>query len=204
MDAPGRHAVPKDVPAAEAREDARPLLIDVLGPVASASAQPGKRVFLGNLAGAEDAAALTAAGVTETLNLGLNLCPGPLALGDGTQVRRYQIGLIDGPGNDPHLLAAAVVTVRGLMGAYGPGKPHYPPHRPGHLLVHCRGGRSRSVTVLAVWLTLCHPQAFPDLDAALAHLRRLRGLDTAHPLPPMLDLAREVIARDLAGRAHGA
>lgn len=196
MPTPQRHGIPADLPADEAAEDARPLLFDVLG-------QGDKRVFLGNLAAAEDPAALQAAGITETLNLGLNIFPGPLAFGDGTGVRRYQIGMIDGPGNDPHLLAAAVATIEGLMSAYVAGKPHYPPHRPGHLLVHCRGGRSRSVAALAVWLTLYRPGAFPDLDAALLHLRQLRGLGPTHPLPPMLDLARQVIARGLTGAGHG-
>lgn len=190
-DFPVRHGLPTSVPRSEACEDATPLLIPV-----TEGAGPGlDRLYLGNLSAAEDAAALTAEGITSTLNLAMNVFPGPLALPDGTQLRRYQIGMVDGPGNAPDLLAAAVHLIDGLAAAYTAGKPHYPAHRRGSLLVHCRGGRSRSVTLLALWLHLRQPTAFPELDAALAHLRRLRGLDTDYPLPPMIALARQVVAK---------
>lgn len=191
-----RHALPTAPPADEAREDANPLLY----PAAETPGPGLGALWLGNLPAAEDAAELHQNGITATLNLAINIFPGPLALSDGTQVRRYQIGMIDGPGNAPQTLAAAVQLIDGLAAGYTAGKPHYPAHRPGGLLVHCRGGRSRSVTVLALWLHLRRPDAYPDLAAALAHLRALRGIDDSYPLPPMLALAQEVIDRGLCAR----
>ncbi|MBB4120144.1 dual specificity protein phosphatase family protein [Martelella radicis] len=192
-----RLGVPDLVPEEEAREDTVPLLFPVLegfGPHA-------KSLFLGNLAAAEDPECLLEAGITETLNVSINMFPGPLTLSDGTHIRRYQLGMIDGEGNDPHLLAAAVYTVEGLMRGYVPAKPHYPKHRKGHVLVHCRGGRSRSVALIALWLSSFARDAFESFDAALAHLRALRGLDENYPLPPMLALAEEVRMRNLLGMA---
>lgn len=190
---PPRHGLPTDSPLTEAQEDSIPFLL----PVTRDFGPHRKTLYLGNLAAAEDAASLDAAGITETLNVSINIFPGPLALKDGTQIRRYQIGLIDGAGNDPHLLAAAVLTLEGLMNGYVPAKPHYPQHRKGNILIHCRGGRSRSVTVLALWLARQLPQQFTNFDAAVAFLRQLRGLSHTHPLPPMLQLAAAAQARGL-------
>ncbi|MBY6089427.1 dual specificity protein phosphatase family protein [Maritimibacter alkaliphilus] len=187
-----RHFLPDATPEAEALEDARPLLFPV------SAAEPGlTQLWLGNLTAAEDAQALEAAGITATLNLAINIFPGPVQLPSGVHVRRYQIGMLDGPGNDPAMLAAAVQLVDGLAGVYVPGKPHYPPHAKGGLLVHCRGGRSRSVTVLALWLHLRRREDFPTLDAALHHLRQVRGQDESYPLPPMIALARAALDRGL-------
>ena len=195
-----RLGVPDHVPVSEAREDDRPLLFPVIENVGPYE----KTLFLGNLAAAEDPACLLDAGITETLNVSINLFPGPLELADGTHIRRYQIGMIDGAGNDPHLMAAAVYTVEGLMRGYVPAKPHYPKHREGHILVHCRGGRSRSVTLIALWLSRFVHDRFSSFDDALAHLRDLRGLEENYPLPPMLALAQEVRSRNLLGDEHAA
>lgn len=193
------HGLPRDVPAHEATEDARPILI----PVATGLGPDGISLFIGNLAAAEDPAALQAAGITDSLNTALNLFPGPLALPDGTMLRRLQLGMVDGPGNDPHLLLAAVLALHAVVSRHMPGKPHYPPARRGHVLVHCRGGRSRSTTVLALYLHLHRAAQFPTLSAALDHLRQLRGLDAGYPLPPMIALAEAACALphpDLAAR----
>ncbi|SMD09176.1 hypothetical protein SAMN06295998_12923 [Primorskyibacter flagellatus] len=178
------------VPAEEAQEDANPLLI----PVATGIGPGLDALWLGNLTAAEDASALYEAGITASLNLAVNIFPSPLSLPDGTHVRRYQIGMLDGVGNAPQTLAAAVLLVDGLNTSYTKGKPHYPSHRNGGLLVHCRGGRSRSVTVLALWLHSRFTSEHPSLDAALARLRSLRGLTETYPLPPMIALAREALA----------
>ncbi|RMC31572.1 protein phosphatase [Paracoccus alkanivorans] len=193
-----RHFLPDNAPSSETREDAAPLLV----PVTDAPGPGLSRIYLGNLAAAEDAGALAGAGITASLNLAMNIFPGPLALPDGTLLRRYQIGLLDGPGNALQLFEAAIRLIDGLAATYTEGKPHYPPHRPGGLLVHCRGGRSRSVAVLALWLHLRRCRDFPDLDAALAYLRDLRGLKDGYPLPPMVALARDVQAR-LSARPGG-
>lgn len=184
------HGLPAQVPAHEAVEDIRPILI----PVATGLGPDGISLFIGNLAAAEDAAALQAAGISDSLNTALNLFPGPLTLPDGSALRRLQLGMVDGPGNDPHLLLAAVLALHALVLQHMPGKPHYPPARRGHVLVHCRGGRSRSTTVLALYLHLHRPGEFPALADALAHIRHLRGLDDSYPLPPMIALAEAAAA----------
>lgn len=193
-----RLGVPEHVPPNEAREDDHPLFF----PVIESFGPHAKTLFLGNLAAAEDPDSLLKCRVTETLNVSINMFPGPLQLADGTHVRRYQIGMIDGHGNDPHLLAASVFTVEGLMRGYVPSKPHYPKHRKGNILVHCRGGRSRSVVLIALWLSTFAPDRFASFEAALAHLRQLRGLSDSYPLPPMLALADEVRALGLHGNGQ--
>ena len=160
---------------AERREDATPVLVKV---------HPG--VFLGNLAAAVDAGTLARQGITQTLNLAVNADPPPLTLPDGTLVRRAKIGLIDGPGNHPVHLAAAVLAIEGMLAQTAPGKPSYGAHRPGPLLVHCRGGRSRSVVVTALWLARTDPRAWAEATEAVEMLRRLRTLGPEQPDAAML------------------
>ncbi len=179
------------VPAEEMQDDASPLLIPVFTSSRSGSRSEANTLWLGNLTAAEDASALFEAGITSSLNLAINIFPSPLTLQDGTHVRRYQIGMLDGDGNSAQTLAAAVLLVDGLHANYTQGKPHYPSHKNGGLLVHCRGGRSRSVAVLALWLHLRFSSEYPNLDAALNHLRTLRGLSQTYPLPAMVALAQQ-------------
>ena len=46
----------------------------------------------------------------------------------------------------------------------------------GNILVNCRGGRSRSVSLVALFLHKQQPHLFPTLDAAVAHIREHREL----------------------------
>ena len=151
------------------------------------------RLYVGNLCGAGDAAALQAAGITSSLNVSLNIDVAPLQLPDGSHMRRAKVGLIDGAGNSPAHLAAAVLALEGLVTQASPGKPNYPAHRAGNVLVNCRGGRSRSVIVLALYLHLRAADRFATLDAAISHIRTARGNSDLYPLPPMVDLARAVL-----------
>ncbi|WP_445679015.1 dual specificity protein phosphatase family protein [Radicibacter daui] len=174
----------------EKAQDARPMLLPVihgLGPQKLG-------LWLGNAPAALDGGALLEHGITSTLNLAINIDIAPMSLPDGTAVRRTHIGLIDGPGNHPAHLMAAVLALHGILHQASPGKPHYPPHRAGHVLVHCRGGRSRSVTVLALYLTLAVPCRFPTFGTALDHLRALRGLGEDQPLASMLAMAEGLLA----------
>ena len=188
-----RHGLPTDVDATEAREDAQPLLL----PVVEDFGPHKKTLFLGNLPAAEDPDALLAQNITECLNVSINIFPQDLTLADGTEIRRYQIGMIDGPGNSPHLLAASVMTLQGLMQGYIKGKPHYPPHHCGNILIHCRGGRSRSVTVLALWMAAFCPDRFASFIDALTFIRYARNLPQTYPLPGMMALANDVISRQM-------
>ncbi len=179
-----------DAMQAERREDATPVLLAV-GEVARADGSLC-RLFVGNLVAAGDPAALYEAGITASLNVSLNIFAPELELPDGSSVRRAKVGLIDGAGNTAAHMAAAVLALEGLVSQASPGKPHYPPHRAGHVLVHCRGGRSRSVAVLALYLHLKQPGIHPDLDETIAEIRRLRGNSQTYPLPDMVALAKEL------------
>lgn len=173
----------------DAQEDELPVLLPVAGPFGPAQAT----IYLGNRVAADDAALLLAAGITSTMNLAVNVEMEPLALGDGSFVRRTHIGLIDGPGNTPNHLLAAVLALDGILGQASPGKAHYPMHRAGNVLVHCRGGRSRSATVIALYLHLARPERFPTLDVALAEIRRLRKLEASQPAASMIALAEAAL-----------
>jgi hypothetical protein len=166
----------------EAEEDRRPVLLPVAG-----------QLFLGNATAAADTGLLMAYGITQTLNLAVNIDPPALRLPDGTVMRHGKVGLIDGPGNTARHLSAAVLAIAGMLAQTAPGKPSYPDHRPGGLLVHCRGGRSRSVVALAVYLAWTDRASFPTLVAALEHLRTLRSLPADQPHIAMCRLADEVV-----------
>ena len=175
------HPQRTDTDAAAHREDAS----CVLCPVA-----PG--LWLGNATAAGDAAALARAGITQTLCLAVNLDMPPMTLADGTVIRRAKVGLIDGPGNTAAHLVAAVLSIAGMGAQVAPGKPGYPDHRPGGLLVHCRGGRSRSVVALALHLSEVVGDA--PFDDVLARLRALRGLPPTQPHAALRALADQVRA----------
>lgn len=166
---------------AEEREDAACVLL----PVAAG-------LWLGNATAAGDAVALGRAGITQTLCLAVNLDMPPMALADGTVLRRAKVGLIDGPGNTAAHLVSAVLSISGMQAQVAPGKPGYPDHRPGGLLVHCRGGRSRSVVALALHLSEVVGAA--PFDDVLGRLRALRGLPPTQPNAALCALAGQVRA----------
>ena len=170
----------------DAEEDARPVIV----PVADAK---GVTLFIGNLPGALSADLLHRHGITTTLNVALNIDPAPLTLADGIEVRRQKVGLIDGAGNSPAHLLSAVLAMAGSLDQASPGKENYPPHRRGNVLVHCRGGRSRSATVIAAYLHLSDRDRFPDFDAVIADIRKRRNLGPDQPNDAMLKLGRDAI-----------
>ncbi|CAM3597921.1 protein phosphatase [Rahnella bruchi] len=169
-------------------EDSRPLLIKIV-PVAG---QNHRWLYLGNGPAAQDAYLLHQHNITSALNTAVNLQLGDLALPDSTWLRRTQIGLIDGAGNTVSHLLAGVLALDGLLGQVSPGKVSYPPHRAANVLVHCRGGRSRSVAVLALYLYFTQSERFPTPQAALTSLRELRGLDETYPCGPLMTLISQV------------
>lgn len=92
------------------------------------------------------------------------------------EIRYYKTGLIDGGGNPDTQMLAAHYILRAALEQVLPEKPSYPRREMGNILVNCRGGRSRSVIVVSLFLHLTLPAEFPTLDAAIAFVRDRRGL----------------------------
>jgi len=66
------------------------------------------------------------------------------------------------------------------------------------VLLHCRGGRSRSVILAALYIHIQLPGRFPTLDAAIDHLRATRELHPDEwmetPKPMLIEAARHAAA----------
>ena len=120
-------------------------------------------------------------------------------------VRTAKIGMIDGEGNDPMLMFAAVHMLHGMLHQTFPEKKSYPLRQPGNLLVHCRGGRSRSVAVAALYLNHMFPERWPSLDDLIDEIRHKRGIPRDEfdrvPTAGILCNAAQVHAMFQAGKA---
>ncbi|WP_246707897.1 dual specificity protein phosphatase family protein [Ensifer oleiphilus] len=92
------------------------------------------------------------------------------------EIRYYKVGLIDGGGNPDTQMLAAHYILRAALEQVLPEKPSYPRREMGNILINCRGGRSRSVIVVSLFLHLTLPAEFPTLEAAIAFVRNRRGL----------------------------
>ena len=79
-----------------------------------------------------------------------------------------------------------------------PKRATYPFADGGNILVNCRGGRSRSVSLVALFLHKQQPHLFPTLDAAVAHIREHRELIRLTRNQDA-DKAAELIARHVEG-----
>ena len=76
---------------------------------------------------------------------------------------RHKIGLLDGAGNNPLTFFAATLLLESLVRS---GKK---------VLVHCGAGMSRSVMVVAAWLTMRGPGT--TLDINLHNVMAVRGVN---------------------------
>ena len=76
---------------------------------------------------------------------------------------RHKVGLFDGPGNDPLTFFSAVLLLESLTRS---GKK---------VLVHCGAGMSRSVMVVAAWLTA---KGVSNLDTNLHNVMAVRKVTT--------------------------
>lgn len=79
---------------------------------------------------------------------------------------RHKVGLLDGPGNDPLTFFAATVLLESLVRS---GK---------RVLVHCGAGMSRSVMVVAAWMTM---RGVGTLDINLHNIMATRKVSTYRP-----------------------
>ena len=126
---------------------------------------------------AEDARAATNENFDATLNVAIDLDIEDR--GDHThavRLRRHKVGMVDGPGNDPLQMVAALILLYWLVTT---GK---------RVLVHCHAGQSRSVMVCAAFLDLT---GVSSLDDALAKILPLRKIDMYRPA--MYDLATSAL-----------
>ena len=164
----------------------------------------GPGLYVGGMEGAGDLGLLAAHGITTVVNCAVNLdlnyasapfpeAPGASLYGIGA-VRYYKLGLIDGPGNPQTMMLAGFYLLRGAFEQRLPEKHTYPRRERGHILVNCRGGRSRSVALVALFLHVEMPERYPTLDDALAHVRARRELRPDEwretPKPVLVDAAR--------------
>jgi len=162
----------------------------------------GVDLYVGNRQAAADPALLARHGIRAVLNCALNLdvnlveTPAPDSRNQDfgrAELRYYKLGLIDGPGNPPEMLLAGYLQLRGLIRQEMPTKATYPWPSGGHVLVNCRGGRSRSVILVSLFLHLERPATFPTLDVAIAHVRTMRQLDPLEwqsaPKPVLIEAA---------------
>lgn len=163
------------------------------------------KLYIGDTEGARDLALLKELGISTVVNCAVNLdinyVTQPSLPGDGQllpagtgEIRSYKLGLVDGPGNPETMMLAGYYLLHGAVHQELPEKASYPRRERGNVLVHCRGGRSRSVALVALYLHLQLPEQFPDLEAALAHIRHHRELHPDEwfetPKPMLLDAVK--------------
>lgn len=175
----------------------------------------GVDLYVGDRHGASDPALLARYGIVMVLNCAVNL---DINLVDEVAsearhtpfgragVRYFKLGMVDGLGNPPEMLMAGYLQLRALMAQTIPEKASYPCKARGHVLVNCRGGRSRSVILAALFLHLERPDCYETLDDALFHVRRVRRLDEREwgsaPKLVLIDGAREALRMLLPLRAR--
>ncbi|WP_192456513.1 inositol monophosphatase family protein [Musicola keenii] len=178
----------------------------------------GMDIYIGGAAGTTDLALLDQYGIGTVINCAVNLdidwvyvpepeSPAHLLRHGAGPVRYYKLGLIDGDGNPAAMLHAGYHLMRSALLQRIPDKPSYRNRERGNLLVNCRGGRSRSVTLVALFLHLECPARYPTLADAIAHVQDKRQLHPDEwfeaPKPALIALAQQAIEREQALRAAG-
>ncbi|WP_138467778.1 dual specificity protein phosphatase [Poseidonocella sp. HB161398] len=177
----------------------------------------GVALYIGGMEAARDLPLLGRHGIRVVVNCAVNLdidlvATPILEAGSGRAragygaLRYYKLGMIDGHGNPAEMMLGAYLLLCGAMDQQMPDRPTYPFESGGNVLVNCRAGRSRSVALVSLYLHRQHPGRYPDLDAAIAHVRARRELRPDEwfetPKPMLIEAARR--ASDLLDRIEGA
>ncbi|HHB7866208.1 TPA: inositol monophosphatase family protein [Klebsiella pneumoniae] len=173
----------------------------------------GMNIYIGDSRGVSDMTQLAEHDIGIVINCAVNLdidwvtMPEPdvaahqLSHGSGP-VRYYKLGLVDGDGNAPEMLHAGYQLMRSALLQQIPDKASYRNRKRGNILVNCRGGRSRSVALVALFMHLECPERFPTLDDAIALIRDKRQLHPQEwyetPKPSLTRLAEYAIIRERA------
>lgn len=169
----------------------------------------GVDLFIAGKEGASDLELLRRNGITTVVNCAVNLDfnyvqqPQVVSDHEGSvygpgEIRYYKIGLIDGAGNPHTQMLAAHYILRAALEQVLPEKPSYPRRERGSVLVNCRGGRSRSVIVMALFLHLTLPPEFPSLEKAISFVRDRRQIPADEwykaPKPILIEAAERAAA----------
>lgn len=154
------------------------FITDTLGP-------HGASLFVGGGEGASDLGLLRRHGITTVVNCAVNLDINYVqgrpageeirATGYGA-VRYYKVGLIDGEGSPDTMMLGAYYILDGALRQTMPKRHTYPFADGGNVLVNCRSGRSRSVSLVALYIHRQQRERFPTIDDAIAHIRERREL----------------------------
>lgn len=161
-------------------------------------------LFIGDTDAAADVDRLHRLGIVSVLNCAINLninyvipdANQPVLAAHGpSSIRTYKLGLIDGDGNSVGQLIAGYFLLKSAFEQRMPNSPSYPLPSAGHVLIHCRGGRSRSVIVAALYLHReCRAQ-FSTLAQAIEFIRVRRELHPSEwhetPKPMLIELAQK-------------
>jgi hypothetical protein len=172
------------------------LIAEGLGPFRAA-------LFIGGGGGASNIGLLRQHQITTVVNCAVNLDINyvkadeeaadirPSGYGD---IRYYKVGLIDGEGSPDTMMLGAYYILDGALRQTMPKRETYPFPDGGNILVNCRSGRSRSVSLVALFLHKQQPHLYPSMDAALAIIRERRELHPDEwfetPKPALYDAAR--------------
>ena len=167
-------------------------------------------IYIGGTAAARDIGLLRECNITTVVNCAVNLdinyVSDPVEGADGDKcahgvgpVRVFKLGLVDGHGNTEDMMLASYLLLDGAIRQILPEKRTYPLREKGNILVHCRGGRSRSAALVALYLHLSRMEKFPTLECALMHVRERRGLHpdewSTAPKPMLVESARLAVER---------
>jgi hypothetical protein len=165
----------------------------------------GIKLFVGDANAASDKALLETNDIAIVVNCAVNLDidytagvgASEIAAPHGP-VRNYKLGLIDDAGNPDTMLLAGYFLLDGALHQKLPDRYTYPHRRHGNVLLHCRGGRSRSVILAALYIHIQMTDRFPTLEAAIDHLRVTRELHPNEweetPKPMLIKAARHAAA----------
>ena len=170
----------------------------------------GFSIYIGGTDAARDVGLLRAHNISIVMNCAVNLdinyVDQTLDKSAGSDYRVFgfapvssaHVGMIDGPGNSPAHLISACYLIEAMLHQKLPEKQTYPIKRAGNILVHCRGGRSRSVAVSALYLHLNHPRRWSTIDEALQYVRDKRRIHPNEyykaPKKDLLVLVRQVLS----------
>ncbi|MEN0615566.1 inositol monophosphatase family protein [Klebsiella indica] len=173
----------------------------------------GMNIYIGDSCGVSDTALLAEHDIGIVINCAVNLDIDWVILPEASTaahllchgagpVRYYKLGLVDGEGNAPEMLHAGYHLMRSALLQQIPNKASYRNRKRGNILVNCRGGRSRSVALVALFMHLECPERFPTLDDAIARVRDRRQLHPDEwfetPKPSLTRLAEHAVMRERA------